>query len=119
MQRVLLVSLLAVAAMSLPHQVLAFDMESTPETIPGTATQYQDPDDNLQLTPPNESVGMTTGDDSSSASPSSGTLQLAPGTTLQIMGGTGPTLGLESGFPLASPVDASNPADNQKLIPSP
>ena len=62
---------------------------------------------------------MTKGDDSSGASTSSGTaFQLAPGTTLQIGGGTGPTLGL-SRIPIGPAVDSSNAADNQKLIPSP
>ena len=126
MQRVLLASaigasLLGAAAVTLPNQVLAFDMENTtPDTIPGTATPYQDPDEKLQLTAPNESLQMTKGDDSSGASTSSGTaFQLAPGTTLQIGGGTGPTLGLELGIPMGPAVDSSNPADNQKLIPSP
>jgi hypothetical protein len=114
-------SLLAAAAVTLPNQVLAFDMENTtPDTIPGTTAPLQDPDEKLQLTAPSDSLQLLKSDDSSDAPTSSGTtLQLAPGTTLQITGGAGPTLGLQSGVPMGPVIDTSNPANNRSLIPSP
>jgi hypothetical protein len=116
-------SLLAAAAMTiLPNQVVAFDMENAAVTGPGGSTKFQDPDKNLLAAPTNNGSLPLLKDDSSDSSnfqPSGSSLQLAPGTTLTITGGTGPALGLQSGAPMGPVIDPSNPADNRSLIPAP
>ena len=115
-------SLLAAAAMTiLPNQVVAFDLENAAVTVPGGSTKFQDPDENLLAAPTNNgSLPLLKDDTSDNAQTSGSTLQLVPGTTLQIMGGSGPSsLGLQSGVPMGPIIDRSNPADNQSLIPSP
>lgn len=114
-------SLLVAAAVTLPNQVLAFDMDNTtPDTFPGSTTSSQDPDEKLQLTAPNDPLQLLKSDDSSDAPTSSRTtLQLGEGATLQITGGTGPMLDLQSGTPMGPAIDTSNPANNRSLIPSP
>ena len=101
-----------------PGQVLAFEMENAATTVP-SGTSFQDPDEKLLAAPPSDnSLQLKT--DSSDPQTSSGTsLQLAPGTTLQITGGSGPSVDLQSGLPFGPTVDTSNPADNRNLIPSP
>jgi hypothetical protein len=113
-------SLFAAAAATLPNRVLAFDTDNTTaDAIPGTATSAQEPDEKLQLTTPNDPLQELKSDESSGAPSSSGsTLQLG-GATLQITGGTGPMLGLQSGTPMGPVIDNSNPADNRSLIPTP
>jgi hypothetical protein len=112
--------LLAAAAVTLPNQVLAFDMDNTaPDTIPATTTPSQDPDEKLQLTAPNDPLQLKSDDSSGAPSSSGTTLQLGGGATLQITGGTTPMLGLQSGAPMGPIIDNSNPADNRSLIPSP
>ena len=110
---------MAAAAVALPNQVLAFDMDNaTPDTIPGTTTPSQ-PDEKLQLTAPNDPLQLLKSDDSSDAPTSSGTTLQLGGATLQITGGTGPILGLQSGTPMGPVIDSSNPADSRSLIPRP
>jgi predicted PurR-regulated permease PerM len=114
--------LLAVAVVAvLTSQVMAFETENAAATVPGGTTQFQDPDENLLMAPTNnETLPLLKDDTSDNAQTSGSTLQLAPGTTLQIMGGSGPSsLGLQSGVPMGPIIDRSNPADNQSLIPSP
>jgi len=114
-------SLLAAAAVT-PNQGMAFDMENAAVTLPGDATKFQDPDENLLAAPTNNgSLPFLKNDasDTSNLQPSGSTLQLAPGTTVTITGGTGPALGLQSGTPMGPVIDRSNPADNRSLIPSP
>jgi predicted PurR-regulated permease PerM len=114
--------LLAVAVVAvLTSQVMAFETENAAATVPGGTTQFQDPDENLLMAPTNnETLPLLKDDTSDNAQTSGSTLQLAPGTTLQIMGGSGPSsLGLQSGVPRGPIIDRSNPADNQSLIPSP
>jgi|RhiMethySRZTD1v2_1073278.scaffolds.fasta_scaffold36291_8 hypothetical protein len=115
-------SLLASAAVTLlPNQGMAFEMEKTADTLPGS-TKFQDPDENLLAAPTNNgSLPLLKDDasDSSNIQPSGSTLQLAPGTTVTITGGAGPALGLQSGTPMGPVVDPSNPADNRSLIPAP
>jgi hypothetical protein len=117
-------SLLAAAAVTiLPSQGMAFDMENAAAiTVPGSSTKFQDPDENLLAAPTNDgSLPLLKDDtsDNSSVQPSGSTLQLAPGTTVTITGGTGPALGIQSGAPMGPTIDRSNPADNRSLIPSP
>jgi len=114
--------LLAVAVVAvLTGQVMAFETENVAATVPGGTTQFQDPDENLLMAPTNnETLPLLKDDTSDNAQTSGRTLQLAPGTTLQIMGGSGPSsLGLQSEVPMGPIIDRSNPADNQSLIPSP
>ena len=114
-------SLLAAAAVALLHtQAMAFDMENGAVTVPGGSTQFQDPDELLLTAPSSNGSLQLQKDDSSDGQTSSGSsLQLAPGTTLQITSGTGPILGLQSAAPMGPVIDRSNPADNRSLIPSP
>jgi hypothetical protein len=116
-------SLLAAAAVTLlPNQGMAFEMEKTADTVPGGSTKFQDPDENLLAAPTNNGSLPLLKDDTSDSSnfqPSGNSLQLTPGTTLTITGGTGPALGLQSGAPMGPVIDRSNPADNRSLIPSP
>jgi hypothetical protein len=116
-------SLLAAAAVTiLPNQGMAFDIDNAAVTVPGGSTKFQDPDENLLAAPTNNgSLPLLKDDtsDSSNVQPSGSTLQLAPGTTVTITGGTGPALGLQSGAPMGPAIDRSNPADNRSLIPSP
>jgi len=117
------ISLLAAAALTaLPNRGMAFEMETAADTVPGGSTKFQDPDENLLAAPTsNGSLPLLKDDtsDSSNFRPSGSTLQLAPGTTVTITGGTGPALGLQSGAPMGPVIDRSNPADNRSLIPSP
>jgi len=111
--------LLVTAAVTLPTQVLAFDTDNTaPDAITPTTPPAQDPDEKLQLTAPNDPLQLKTDDGSEGTTSGTTTLQLG-GATLQISGGTGPALGLQSGTPMGPTIDTTNPADNQKLIPSP
>jgi hypothetical protein len=114
------------AAMVLPNNVMAFDMETGAVTVPGGSTQFQDPDEKPlpapltlpQLKLEGDGTSMASGTDSQSTS-STG-LQLTPGLSLQITGGSGPYIpGLQSGLPMAPMIDHSNPADNRVLIPAP
>jgi len=115
--------LLAVAVVAvLTGQVMAFETENAAATVPGGTTQFQDPDENLLMAPTNNETLPLLKDDTSDSSnfqPSGSSLQLAPGTTLTITGGTGPALGLQSGAPMGPVIDPSNPADNRSLIPAP
>ncbi len=120
-------SLLAATALTvLPNEGMAFDLQNAtvdtgnPTVKPNDGTQLQDPDEKLTAPSNNGSLPLLTNDSSDSQSSSPGTtLQLGSGATLQIMGGTGPTLGLQSGAPMGPVIDTNNPADNRSLIPSP
>jgi hypothetical protein len=120
-------SLLAAAVVILPTQGMAFDVQNaTVDTgnatakVPSGSTQFQGPDEKLLTAPSSDGSLQFLKSDSSDGQSSSGTsLQLAPGTTLAITGGTGPTLGLQSGAPMGPVIDHSNPADNRSLIPAP
>jgi hypothetical protein len=116
-------SLLAAAVVTLlPNQGMAFDMENPAVTVPSDSTKFQDPDENLLAAPTNSSslpLLKDNNSDSSNLQTSGSTLQLAPGTTVTITGGTGPVLDLQSGGPIGPVIDHTNPADNRSLIPSP
>ena len=117
-------SLLAAAALTaLPNRGMAFELENkTADTVPGGSTKFQDPDENLLAAPTNSSslpLLKDNNSDSSNLQTSGSTLQLAPGTTVTITGGTGPVLDLQSGGPIGPVIDHTNPADNRSLIPSP
>src|SRR5262249_23250874 len=85
--------LLAVAVVPvLSRHGMAFETENAAATVPGGTTQFQDPDENLLMAPTNnETLPLLKDDTSNNAQTSGSTLQLAPGTTLQIMGGSGPS----------------------------
>jgi len=107
--------LLAVAVVAvLTSQVMAFETENAAATVPGGTTQFQDPDENLLMAPTNnETLPLLKDDTSDNAQTSGSTLQLAPGTTLQIMGGSGPSsLGLQSGVPM----DRSSTGATRQII---
>ena len=109
---------IATAMAIVPSEGMAFDMENAAATVPG-GTQFQDPDEDLLVAPGSLPLLKDDTSDSSNFQPSGSTLQLTPGTTLSITGGTGPALGLQSGTLMGPVIDRSNPADNRSLIPSP
>jgi hypothetical protein len=112
------IAALFIATAIVPSEGMAFDLENAAATVPG-GTQFQDPDENLLVAPGSLPLVKDDTSDSSNFQPSGSTLQLTPGTTLSITGGTGPALGLQSGAPMGPVIDRSNPADNRSLIPSP
>ncbi len=110
-------------AMVVPGRVMAFDVEPSAVSNPGGGTQFQDPDDKplpAPLTLPKLGEDGTTSMASETdlqSTPGTAGLQLTPGLSLQIMGGSGP--GPQPGLQMAPMMDHGNPADDRRLIPAP
>lgn len=112
-------------AMVLPSRVIAFDMETGAVTVPGASTSFLDPDEKplpAPLTIPklgeDGTTSMVSGMDLQSTTGAG--LQVAPGLSLQITGGSGPYIpGLQPELQMAPMMDHSNPADDRSLIPAP
>ena len=100
-------------ATALPSRAIAFEAETG--TVTGGSTQFQDLDEKplpAPLTSPHlDQDGMNL-----QTAPTG--LQLTPGLSLQITGGSGPYIP-GSGLQMAPTIDRSNPANDRGLIPAP